>query len=381
MPELAPQELVDRVRKVREAMAQRGLDALVVYADMRALGGGNSFYLSNYHSSLEFPTLVVVPSKGELCLITHPGFQGASHKQALRESWVKDVRGAAYKMWGVDYARHVREFLEERKLAQGKMGIAGAELMSHSLYQRFSEELPHAKLEAAPGLVEGVRYVKSPGEMPLIREACRLTDIGLEAFMEASQPGVRQAEAIARADCKARLSGADATNAPMSGGKPWEWGFFRGDTVYQCGDMVAMELNAIYKGYFGQVCRTWVLGKATDEQKKVYETTFEASERMSEMVKPGVSGEELFQIGMKVIGGAGYEWCQVRFGHGMGLTMAEGVDFVPGAKMVLQEGCYVTVHPMVFQPDTPETGIGAIVGDSFLVTKTGAERLTKARQK
>jgi len=83
---------------------------------------------------------------------------------------------------------------------------------------------------------------------------------------------------------------------------------------------------------------------------------------------------------MKVIKHNGYDWSQIRFGHGMGLNMAEGLNFVPNEKTVLEEGNYVAVHPMVFQPDAPDTGLGAIVGDSFLVTESGGERLTKARQ-
>ena len=140
---------------------------------------------------------------------------------------------------------------------------------------------------------------------------------------------------------------------------------------------MAAEFNATYGGYFGQVCRTKVLGKPSDEQKRAYEAVFEASEKIAKMIKPGVSGGELCQAGIDVIQRAGYEFQQIRYGHGMGLTMAEGLDFMPDDKTVLKEGCYVMVHPHVFLPDT---GNPAIVGDCFLVTKTGSERLTKAKR-
>ena len=61
MPELAKQEFADRVQKVRGAIAQRGLDALVIFSDMRAIGGGNSFYLSigTWTSRACYPVYVV----------------------------------------------------------------------------------------------------------------------------------------------------------------------------------------------------------------------------------------------------------------------------------------------------------------------------------
>lgn len=380
MPELAEQEFGSRIQKVRKLMSQRGFSALIVYSDMRPLGGGNSFYLSNCHPALEFPVAVVVPDKGELCLVTHPGFQGATLKQAHRKSWVKDVRGIPYKMWGVDYARHVREALEERGMVKGKIGIAGAELMSKGLYERFRQELSQATLEDAPGLVEEMRQIKSVSELTLIRETCRLTDVSMDIFREAARPGRKQKEAVAEAVYQAKQAGADDTTTPFVAGMPWEWGFFRGDLEFREGDMVAAEFNAVYKGYYGQVCRTWILGKASSEQRKIYEITLEASERMAEMVKPGVSGEELWRAGMNVIERAGYEYCQIRFGHGLGLSMAEGLEFAPGEKRVLEENYYVAVHPMIFQPDAAETGNGAIIGDSFLVTRNGSEKLTNARK-
>lgn len=379
MPELTEHEFASRVQNVRKLMSQRGLAALVVYSDMRPLGGGNGFFLSNHHPAMEFPTVVVVPDKGELCLITHPGFQAATAKQARRTSWIKDVKGVPYQMWSVDYARHVKEALEERKLTKGKIGLAGVELMTKGLYDRLLQELPDATLENAPGLVEEARQVKSSDEIALIREACRLTDISMDTFREASRPGRKQKEAVAEAVYKASMAGADNTNTPMAAGKPWEWGFFRGDTEYREGDMVVAEFNAVYKGYFGQVCRSWVLGKPTAEQKKIYETTLEAEERMIELLKPGVSGDELWRAGMNVLERAGYEFCQVRFGHGLGIAMAEGLDFVPGEKRVLQENYYVTVHPILFPSNIAETGDGAIIGDSFLITRNGSERLTMAK--
>ncbi|MFC1968290.1 M24 family metallopeptidase [Chloroflexota bacterium] len=197
-------------------------------------------------------------------------------------------------------------------------------------------------------------------------------------FRRAVRPDRKHLEALAEAQYRAKLAGADEAVAPMSVGRPWLWGVSQLDRRFQEGDMVATEFTPTLRDYYGQVCRSWVIGKASVEQRGIYDTVLEASERMAWLVKPGVSGEELWQAGMKVIGRAGYEFGGIRFGHGMGLAMAEGLDLMPNERSVLQAGYYVMVHPHVFQP---KTGNAAIIGDAFLVTETGCQKLTKAKKR
>ena len=364
---LPESEYKERIKKIRYLMVQRKLDALLIYSP----SAENAGYVSGYFRGSRFQE-VIIPMEGNLSLIVVPGMLNSSVMEAKNESWIEDVKGVPYRQWGVDYVKHTKETLEERGLLEAKIGVSGIELMSKTLYEHFIEKLPKVKFEDSRGLVEKVRFIKSSREIELIKEACRLTDLGIEALMEGAKTGRSVAETVAEAEYIAKRAGAEETSCPLSAGMPWIWGNPPPDRVFKVGDMFATEFNARYRGYQGQVARTCVIGKATEEQMKIYETVQEASEKMTEIVKPGVTGEELWQIGFDVIDKAGYKWSGIRYGHGMGLTGAEGIDLAPGDKNELKTGCYLMVHPHLF---IPETANGAMIGDPLLVTETGYDRL------
>jgi Xaa-Pro aminopeptidase len=367
MVDFQESEFRDRVKKIRELMGQRGLDVLFVYSDMKPIGGGSVYYISGYYNIL--PALVLLPIDKEPSLLVSPGVAQSSFEQAKRESWVQDVRG------GSDYVKLAKDILKEGNLANCRIGIDGVHLMDGTTFQRFQKEYPEAMI--VNGLVEKVRFVKSLKEIELVKEAMRLTDLGYEAFINAVKPGRSQREVQAEATYKAILAGADETYNPMAAGKPWVWASYRGSLLFQDGDIISSEFNARYKGYWGQLCRVRVLGKASKEQRKVYEAVLEASKEMIKNIRPGVSGEQLWQIGMDVIKEAGYEYSGLRFGHGLGLTISEGIDIVPGEKTKLEPRCYVMVHPSIFSPELAKDEIGAIIGEPVIVTETGCEKLSR----
>jgi len=360
-------EYKGRVKRIRELMDEKGLDVLFVYSDMRPIGGGSAYYISGYYTTL--PTLVLLPIDKEPSLLVSPGIAQSSFEQAKRESWIQDVRA------GSDYAKLAKEVLDERNLTKATIGIDGTNIMDATTFQRFYKEFPEAII--VNRLVEKVRFVKSLKEIEWIKEAVRLTDLGYETFVDAIKPGRRQQEAQAEAAYKAIVAGAEETYNPMAAGRPWVWASYRGSLVFQEGDMISAEFNARYKGYWGQLCRTRVLGKASKEQSEVYEVALEASEEMIKNIRPGVDGEQLWRIGMEVIKEAGFEYSGLRFGHGLGLSISEGFNIIPGEKTKLEPGCYVMVHPSIFSPELASRGIGVIIGDPVIVTETGCERLSK----
>lgn len=360
-------EFKGRVKRIRKLMNEKGLDVLLVYSDMRPTRGGSAYFISGYYTTL--PTLVLLPIDEEPSLLVPRGIAQSSYEQAKRESWIHDIHTDS------DYAKLAKEILIERNLSKATIGIDGTDIMDGTTFQRFYKEFPDAII--VNGLVEKARFVKSSKEIELIKEAMRLTDLGYEAFVNAIKPGRRQQEAQIEAAYKAIVAGAEETYCPMAAGKPWVWASYRGSLVFQEGDMISAEFNARYKGYWGQLCRTKVLGKASKEQSDIYEVALEALEEIIKNIRPGVNGEQLWQKGMEVIKEAGYEYSGLRFGHGLGLTISEEFNIIPGERAKLEPGCYVMVHPSIFTPELASRGIGVIIGEPVIVTETGCERLSK----
>ena len=369
------QEFLSRTTKVCELMVQKGLAALIVFDDDRMTGGGSVRYLSNFFNAVPLaPTAVVLVPDQEPTLCIAPGFQGCQFTWAQERSFIRKVKGTSSGAWGVDYVKDITEALFEANFSGGKVGIDGINLMPPRTLVELREKLSGSSVEDATGLVELVRHQKSRAEIRLLRRAAALSRAGFAAFARATKPGVLQAKAIAQAELTVRKSGAEEAMMFMGTGLPWIWGYRRGDLRFEEGAMVAAEFNARYQGYLGQICRTFFLGEPTPEQQAVHHAVVTAYEEMISSIKPGVTAAQLFDTGMAVISRAGFEYSRVRFGHGLGLNLAEGFSIEPGDHTPIGAGTCVVVHPNIA---LPPSGRSAIHGDTLLVGEDGVEVLTR----
>jgi Xaa-Pro aminopeptidase len=369
-------------------MIQKGFDGLIIYDDDRPqVPGGNVRYVSDFFNTLmvpvgvSFPSAVVCPKNGDLILITTPGVHDSQVIAAKESSPIKDVRGTPLSgnPWVGDFLKDIKEALEKSSLTEAKIGINGLNIMPISLYRSLSAAFPKVKFTDATGTVETARRIKSQSEIEVIKKAAALSALGIEAFLGGIKNGVYQREACAKAEFRVMKRGAESTSMPMAAGV-WDvnrgccwWGMHRGDTKFETGDMVTAEFNVRWKGYWGQICRAVVVGKPTEDQKSVYSATLESVRRMTRVAKPGVTGEELFEIGFEPIEKAGYPYSGVRYGHELGLSMVEGMSIERGVKEKLSKGVYLMIHPNIYQ----KNGNCAILGDGVMVTNDGCKVLTK----
>ena len=119
--------------------------------------------------------------------------------------------------------------------------------------------------------------------------------------------------------------------------------------------------------------RTIVLGKASEEQKKVYEIVLRAQKEALDFIKAGYSGAEIDKVARKIISDAGYEKC---FGHGLGhsvgLFIHESPRLSPSEDSILLENMTETVEPGIYVE-----GFGGVrIEDLVVVTKEGCRNLT-----
>ena len=393
MKKLVPKtEFELRIKRIREQMLQHNIDALIIYDDDRPqVPGGNVRYASDFFNNLmvpigvSFPSAVVCPSRGELTLITTPGVFCSQMVAAEAYSSIKNVKATPLNgnPWVGDFFNDIKGSLEASSLEEANIGINGLNIMPHSLYQSLSKAFPKANFSDATGIVENVRRIKSQSEIELSKEAANLSAQGIEAFLNGVKEGVYQREACAKAEVTVMEKGAESTSMPMAAGQ-WDvkrgycwWGMYRGDTKFERGDMVTAEFNVRWKGYWGQICRAVVVGKPTDDQKSVFNATLESVRRMTKAARPGITGEELFEIGFEPIKEAGYPYSGVRFGHELGLSMVEGMSIDRGVKEKLSKGVYLMIHPNIYQTN----GNCAILGDGVIISDDGCEVLTKTPYK
>ena len=132
-------------------------------------------------------------------------------------------------------------------------------------------------------------------------------------------------------------------------------------------------------GYFGDMTRTVVRGRASEAQRRLWETVWEGQKLALKKMKPGVDGLELHNEVKQFFTDRGFptgvrDGRQVGFfhgtGHGLGLEIHEYPRF---QKTVFKVGQVLTVEPGLYYPGVG----GARIEDVAVVTRSGHRLLSR----
>lgn len=232
------------------------------------------------------------------------------------------------------------------------------------------------KLEEANSLIRELRKIKDAKEIQLIRKACDLTNIGMRVASEIIRPSVKEREVAAEIEYVMRKNGSDGTgfDTIVASGiySAFPHGGHLEKTIHE-GDLVIVDLGATFKFYRSDMTRTFIAGKASEKQRKIYNAVKVANQKAFESIKPGGLAKEVDTAARRTIEAAGFGGFFVHnLGHGVGLEIHESPILSPDSKEVLAAGNVVTNEPGIYLP-----GYGGVrIEDTVLVTQVDAEKLT-----
>ncbi|MGZ4966098.1 MAG: M24 family metallopeptidase [Chthoniobacterales bacterium] len=261
----------------------------------------------------------------------------------------------------------------------------------------YAEELGRAKikLQTTNGLFWPEREAKTDDELRLMRRALSITEKGLARAMEVL--GACKARRNKRLDWFGRVLTSEILRAEIdsailrAGGLPANTIVAGGDQACDphergSGPLLANSLIILdifprdaQSGYFGDMTRTVVRGRASDAQRKLWETVREGQEMALKKMKPGVDGLKIHNEIKKLFADRGFptevrNGRQVGFfhgtGHGLGLEIHEFPRF---QKTVFKPGQVLTVEPGLYYPGLG----GARIEDVAVVTENGNRILSK----
>lgn len=233
-------------------------------------------------------------------------------------------------------------------------------------------------LTPAPRLVEQLRMVKDEHEVGLLKAACAAADRALADLVAAGglRPG-RTERQVGR-DLEARMldHGADGisfetivatgANSAVPHHRPT-------DAVLAAGDFVKLDFGAQVGGYHSDMTRTYVLARAADWQREVYDLVARAQAAGRAALVPGVDLAAVDAAARGVIADAGHGDLFLHgLGHGVGLEIHEAPGIGQAATGTLACGAAVTVEPGVYF-----SGRGGVrIEDTLVVREQGPELLT-----
>lgn len=221
-----------------------------------------------------------------------------------------------------------------------------------------------------------LRSIKDAEEIIAVEKAAAIADRAFQHILPFVKPGVRENEIALELEFFMRQSGASglsfATIAASGVRSAMPHGV-ASDKALEDGDLLTLDFGCIVDGYCSDMTRTIVLGKASAEQKKIYDTVLEAQTASLEAVKPGVRCCEVDAAGRVIIEAAGFG---PQFGHGtghgVGLEIHESPRVAASSETVLAPGMVITIEPGIY---IPEFG-GVRIEDLVVVTETGYRLLS-----
>ncbi len=365
-----------RIARARDGLKAAGLDALLLFAQE------SLYYLTGFDSGgyVFFQCAILTADEGPITLLT----RRPDRDQAAATSIIPDIR-----IWlnaeDADPAGDVRDILAERGLAGARVGL---ELNSYGL-TGYNHELMRRALdgfcETADGssVVRGLRLIKGPEEIDLIRQAAALCDKALAAMIEEARPGVPDSALAATCLREILMGGGDVPpGGPLvnSGSRaPFGRGV-GGPRLLGEQDEVVVEFAASYRRYNVCVERTIVLGDPPGKLLHMYGAASEALAAMTEEAWPGRPLGAIDEAHRRVFDAAGYR--EQRFsacGYSLGATYRPTWMDVPpmlyaGNPLPAAPGMLLFLHAII---GDAQSGLAVGLGHSLLVTEGAPEVLNR----
>ena len=380
-------EHAQRVDRVRAMLAERRLDALVLFHPLRMA------YVSGFfHVTTERPMAIVVPSAGGL---------GALIPRLEQEHIAKAPAVTAVKVYpeyptgGTKHPmHHLLDLLAEMRLTHpgARIGYDSDGYLDANGYDgpTLTETLPEGiAAERARDIVDVLRAVKSEAELAFIRDSCvwgnlahrlmhqRLElgrseiEVSLEASVEASKvmvaalgPGYQQLANFWGTPALAMYHAGANTSLPHG---------LASATGLRRGDILVTGAGADVGGYNSELERTMIVGEPSDEFATHFHLMMSLQQTAFDALRPGRTMAEVEDEVSRAFVDLGVAHMRRHHtGHSIGLDFHEAPFIDQGDPTVLEENMVFTIEPGLYVP-----GLGGFRhSDTVVIRAGGCERLT-----
>jgi Xaa-Pro dipeptidase len=368
------EERRERIEKARRLMAAERVGALVLtpsaslvyFTNVRWSGGERLFSC-------------VLPAKGEPFFVCPAFEEDRAREQIARGPFAgrADVRA-----WNEDESPYelVAAGLRDRGLATAR--IAVEETAKLVWTTALAVALPHAHFTLGTPITAGCRMIKSRHELELMQIANTATWRVYKAVYEALQPGMTEndaSELIALAYRRIGFRGEASVQTGAYTALPH--GSIEPQTIRE-GTIVMVDDGCTVEDYQSDITRTFVLGKASEKAKKVFDVVRRAQDAALAAARPGVPLASIDAAAREVITRAGYgpafRYFSHRVGHGIGMEGHEWPYLVKNNMF----GWTHALHARAGMTFSDEPGVyirgefGIRLEDDMVITEDGARLFT-----
>ncbi|MEM4293523.1 MAG: Xaa-Pro peptidase family protein [Thermoplasmata archaeon] len=355
-----------RVRKILERLKEE-VDVIVLRNATEPNIDPNFFYVTDLPYGL---------FEGCVCLIWSDGTT-----EILTTKLEEETAKHAKLPLTVFSSKEERTKVLKKKLAKAKKVGINFENITHQAYLEIVKCTKNAKMLDVSETLRRARMIKDSSEIERIARACAIASkVADEIPTVVRKNGIREAEVVAEINYLMTRYGASSPSFEtiVAFGKNAAEPHYTACTgTLREGDFVLCDFGAKYMRYCSDITRTFVAGKSTKEQRRMYEVVLEAHEAAIDFISAGKTGKECHKVAENVINKSRYKGKFIHgLGHGLGLTVHDPGGMSPTQDIVLEENMVLTVEPGIY---IPKIG-GVRIEDDILVTKDGCKVLTEAER-
>ena len=361
-------ERESRIDRARSLMRANRIDAI-------SLAGGTSLdYFTGIHwENSERLFAFVLPQRGSPFYIA-PSFE----EERLRERMSQAPAGRESKIltWTEDQNPYalIAEALRDAGMATGKLGVE--ERVPFVFSDGIRRAARGVELISATPVTAGCRSIKSPAELKLMQLANNITLQVYEAAWKSLKPGMTNeafSDLIAAAYRQTGFPGDASCQVDAWSALPH--GSLRPQNIRE-GSIVLIDDGCIVEGYQSDMTRTFVIGKASDRMKRVFDVVHKAQTAALKAARPGVECQAVDAAARKVVDdagfGPGYTHFTHRVGHGIGMDEHEWPYLVKGNTQLLHANMTTSDEPGVYLKGE----FGVRLEDDMYITPDGARWFT-----
>ena len=354
-------ERLQRIAKAQRLMREQGLGSLLIEP-----GASLDYFTGVQWWRSERLTAALIPAEGEPVIFT-PFFEEPSVRESLKVP-------ARVMTWNEheDPLRLIAMALRDLKAAGKPVGIE--ETVRFFAVNGLRRALPRAEIRNGAPVVRACRMIKSPAELALMQKAADVTLAAYRHTLPRIEKGMSPADIGAIMNAATTALGGnpefalvllgEASAYPHGSGKPQQ---------VREGEVVLMDCGCTVHGYQSDISRSFVFGKASREQRTVWDGVRRGQEiafSAARVGRPTGEVDDAVRAQYEAWGyGPGYKLPGLshRTGHGIGMEGHEPVNLVHGETTRLAPGMCFSNEPGIYLPGR----FGIRLEDCFYMTEQG----------
>jgi len=372
---ISDRELKRRWAAVRRQMVDRGIGALVMQSTNDWLGGYVKWF-TDHPATNGYPRTVIFPVSDPMTVI-EMGPSGASrlldgadevHRGVAEVRFTPSFQSIAYTC-GYD-ADQVVEVLKRRN--DRRIGIVAPGALPHAFVARIEQAVTgHSELVDATDFIDEIKAVKSPEEVALIRGTAQMQDAVFAKLLRKIRPGMRDIEVTALAQYEGQILGSEqgiflGGSSSIGQRSPFLPRHQQGRTLREGDHLSLLIENNGAGGFYTEIARTIVLGKASQELQDGFAAVREAQLHTLRLIKPGAPCRDIHMAHNAYMTRNGMSPELRLYAHGQGYDMVERPLIRSDETMTLAAGMCLAVHP-----GFETASIFAVICDNYMVEAEG----------